>query len=162
MAQNNENEKKKKARGIVIGIVAAVIVLVVGMGIGITVFGNPGETSLLSRFRSLNEAQATEIAIPLDEFIVNVKGETARSQSIVRMEITVTSMDDDASEIIATDIAKVRDAVIHVVSSQSVSTIMEEKDGEFIVKDQIKDRINQSLGNELIEDVYVTNILIQK
>lgn len=162
MAQNSEQSKKKKVRNLVIGIVAGVTILVAGMGIGITVFGNPGETSLLSRFRSSNEAQATEIAIPLDEFIVNVKGETARSQSIVRIEITVTSMDDDASEIIATDIAKVRDAVIHVLSSQSVSTIMEEKDGEFIVKDQIKDRINQSLGNELIEDVYVTNILIQK
>ncbi|GAB2322471.1 hypothetical protein IRB23M11_00880 [Alkalibacterium sp. m-11] len=162
MAQNSEQSKKKKVRNLVIGIVAGVIVLVAGMGIGITVFGEPGEESLMSRFRSLNEAQATEIAIPLDEFIVNVKGETARSQPIVRMEITVTSMDDDASEIIATDIAKVRDAVIHVVSSQSVSTIMEEKDGEFIIKDQIKDRINQSFDNELIEDVYVTNILIQK
>lgn len=162
MVQNSEQSKKKKGRNLVIGIVSGVIILVAGMGIGITVFGNSGEESLMSRFKTSNEAQATEIAIPLDEFIVNVKGETARSQSIVRMEITVTSMDDDASEIIATDIAKVRDAVIHVVSSQSVSTIMEEKDGEFIVKDQIKDRINQSLGNELIEDVYVTNILIQK
>lgn len=162
MAQNNEKEKKKTIRIIVLGIVAAVIVLVAGMGVGVALFGNPSETPLLSRFTSSDDAQATEIAIPLDEFLVNVQSETARSQAIIRMEITVTSVDDDASEIIANDIAKVRDAVLHVVSSHSASTIMEEKDGAFIVKDQIKDRINQSMGEDLIDDVYVTNILIQK
>ena len=162
MAQNNEPEKKKTVRIIVIGIVVAVIVLVVGMGAGVLLFGEPSETSRLARVISSDDEPATEIAIPLDEFIVNVKGETARRQSIVRMEITVTSLDDAAADIIASDIARVRDAVIHVVSRQSVSTIMEEKDGEFIVKDQIKDRINQSLGDELIENVYITNILVQK
>lgn len=161
MAQNNEYEKKKTVRLIVIGIVAAVIVLVTGMGAGVLLFGEPSETSRLARVIASDDEHATEITIPLDEFLVNVQGESARRQSIARMEITVTTLDDEAADIIASDIAKVRDAVIHVVSNQTTSTIMEENDGDFVIKDQIKDRINQSLGDELIENVYITNILIQ-
>ena len=162
MAQNSEIEKNKIVRNIVIGIVAAVIVLVSGMGLGVLLFGEPGDSSLLSRIIPSSEVQATEMAIPLDEFLVNVQGETARSQSIVRLEVTVTSTDNNASDRITRDMAKVRDAVIYVVSNQTTSTIMEEKDGDFLIKDQIKEHINESLETELIEDVYVTNVLIQK
>lgn len=162
MAQNNEKKTKKKVTKIVIIVMAAVVVLVVGMGIGITVFGSPNEESVISRLTNRAEAEAVETSVPLEEFIVNVSGETTRSQAIVRMEITVTSFDSDAAELIAEDIAKVRDAVIHVVSSQSADSILEETDGEFIVKDNIRDRINQSLGTDLIEEVFVTNILIQR
>lgn len=162
MAQNSENEKKKTVRMIIIGIVAGIIVLIAGMGLGVVLFGEPSDTSLLARITSSNDEEPTDIAIPLDEFLVNVQGETDRSQTIVRLGLTVTSLDETATEAIASDIAKVRDAVLHVVSRQTASTLMEAKDGDFVIKDEIKDRINQSLGYDLIEDVYITNILIQK
>ena len=132
------------------------------MGIGVFLFGEPSDSSLFSRIMPSSEAQATDMAIPLDEFLVNVQGETARSQSIVRLEVTVTSTDNNAADRITRDMAKVRDAVIYVVSNQTTSTIMEEKDGDFLIKGRIKERINESLETELIEDVYVTNVLIQK
>ncbi|PRY77512.1 flagellar basal body-associated FliL family protein [Alkalibacterium olivapovliticus] len=162
MAQNEEKGKNKKATKVAIAIVLAVVVLVVGMGIGITVFGSPNEESFLSRFTEKAEAEASEISIPLEEFLVNVNGDTSRSQAIVRMQLTLTSLDEDAAELITEDIAKVRDAVIHVISSQSADSILEETDGEFSIKDKIRERINQSLSEELIEDVFVTDILIQR
>ena len=129
MAQNNEKESKKKVTKIVIAIVAAVVVLVVGMGIGITVFGSPNEESFISRFTSKAEAEASEISIPLEEFLVNVNSDSSRSQAMVRMEITVTSLNEDAADLITEDIAKVRDAVIHVISSQSADSMLEEVEG---------------------------------
>lgn len=162
MAQNNEKETKKKISGLILAVVAGIIVLVAGMGIGITVFGSPAEESFLTRFTSNTEVEASEVSIPLDEFIVNVYGETARSQALVRMELTLTSYDDQAKEIVDEEIAKIRDAVIHVTASLSVESILEEEEGEFVIKDMIKDRINRSLEQDLIEDVYVTNILIQR
>lgn len=160
MAQNNPEKKKKKTVTKLVTVIAvSIIVLVVGMGIGITVFGESGEESLLSRFSSEDEEK--EYSIPLNEFLVNISSETARSKAIVRMEMTVTSMDDEAENIISQDIAKVRDAVIHVIANQTDATILEEEEGDFIIKDLIRDRINQSLNQELIEDVYITNILIQ-
>ncbi|MCC5890867.1 MAG: flagellar basal body-associated FliL family protein [Alkalibacterium sp.] len=160
MAQNKEEtQKRRSVAKILTVIIAATIVLVAGMGIGITVFGETGEESLLSRFTS--EDTETEHAIALNEFLVNISGESTRSKAIVRMEITVTSMDDGAEEIINQEIAKVRDAVIHVVAGQTDATILEEDEGDFIIKDKIRDRINHSLNQDLIEEVYVTNILIQ-
>lgn len=160
MAQNNNGTKKRNTvTKIVTMIVVAVIVLVVGMGIGMTVFGESGDDTFMSRFTS--EETETEHTVALDEFLVNISGESTRSKAIVRMELTVTSMNEEAEDIINQDIAKVRDAVIHVVAGQTDATILEEDEGEFIIKDLIRERINQSLNQDLIEDVYVTNILIQ-
>lgn len=162
MAQNEEKVKNKKVSKLIMAIVLAVVVLVTGMGIGVTAFGSPSEESVLSRFTARAEAEATEISIPLEEFLINVNGDSPRSQAIVRMQITVTSLNEDAAELITEDIAKVRDAVIHVISSQSADSILEESDGEFSIKDKIRDRINHSLSEELIEEVFVTDILIQR
>lgn len=160
MAQNKEEAKKRSTvKKMLVVIVTAVIVLVAGMGIGITVFGETGEDSIMSRFTSEDEEK--EHAVALSEFLVNISGESSRSKAIVRMEITVTSMNAEAEGIINQEIAKVRDAVIHVVAAQTDATILEEDEGDFIIKDSIKDRINHALNQELIEDVYITNILIQ-
>lgn len=159
MARNKIKAEKSIVTKIVIGIVIAVVVLVLGMGIGMTVFGEPGDGTFLSRFTA--EKTEQEHAVELNEFLVNIKGESTRSKAIVRMEITVTSMDDEIEGIINQDIAKVRDAVIHVVSDQTDETILEEENGEFIIKDLMRDRINQALDQEIIKDVYVTNVLIQ-
>lgn len=164
MAQNDETKpkKKKKKIGIIIAVLAGILVLVSGVVIGVTVFANPSEDSFISRLTTKSEVEASDISIPLEEFLINVKGETANSQALVKMQITVTSLNDEATEVITEDIAKVRDAVIHVITSQSVDSILEEEDGEFLIKDKIKDRINESLTENLIEDVFVTDILIQR
>lgn len=160
MAQNNTEQKKKRTvTKLVTIILVSIIVLVAGMGIGITVFGESEEGSFLARFSS--EDEETEYAIPLNEFLVNISGESSRSKAIVRMEMTVTSMNDEAEDIISHEIAKVRDAVIHVIANQTDATILEEEEGNFIIKDLIRDRINQSLDQTLVEEVYITNILIQ-
>ncbi|EXJ22393.1 hypothetical protein ADIAL_1979 [Alkalibacterium sp. AK22] len=166
MAQTNDREKKKKVGKILTFILLGGVLIVLGIGLGVTVFDTDSnadaDTNLWDRFSFNAEAEAAETAIPLEEFLVNVKGDSSRGHAIVRMEITVTSFDDQAKDVIAEDIAKVRDAVIHVVSGHSTQTILEEAEGEFIIKDEIRDRINRSLEEDLIEEVFVTNILIQR
>lgn len=162
MAQTNDKEKNKKVGKILTFILLGGVLIVLGIGLGITVFDTDSDSTIWDRFSFNAEAEAAETAIPLDEFLVNVKGDSSRGHAIVRMEITVTSFDDQAKDMIAEDIAKVRDAVIHVVSGHSTQTILEEAEGEFIIKDEIRNRINRSLEEDLIEEVFVTNILIQR
>lgn len=161
MAQNNEN-KKGKGKGFKLILFGGIVLvlLVLGVGIGMFLFsGAEGET-VMSRFAS--SAEASESSIPLEEFLVNLESDMPKSQPVVQMQITVTSLHEDATEIITTDIAKVRDAVIHSVSNQSVETIYDEAEGHFIIKNEIKERINQALNEEIVEDVFITDILLQK
>lgn len=161
MAQKNEPEKKKK-KGPKIIIIAALVVLLLfaGVGIGAFVLSDKEEGSFFSRFTS--EAEASETFIPLEEFLINLKSESKNSEPVIKMELTITSMIEDAEEVITKDIAKVRDAVIHVVSNKNVESIYNEEEGHFLIKEDIKARINQELDEEIIEDVYITNILLQK
>lgn len=161
MAQKNEAEKTMK-KGTKLLIVGGLVVLLLfaGIGIGGFLFTDSEDESFISRFTS--NAEASESSIALEEFLVNLNTETPRSQPVVRMELTVTSFNEDADEIVTSEIAKVRDAVIHVISNQSAETLYNEEEGHFLIKDSIKKRINQALEDEIIEDVYITNILLQK
>lgn len=161
MAQKNENEKAKK-KGSKLIIIGGLVLLLLfaGVGIGGFLFAGPEDETIISRFTS--SAEASESSIPLNEFLVNLNSESSRTQPVVRMEITVTSFHEEASEIIDTEIAKVRDAVIHTVSNQSAETIYAESEGHFVIKDEIKAKINQALDEEIIEDVFITDILLQK
>ncbi|OJF90884.1 flagellar basal body-associated protein FliL [Alkalibacterium sp. 20] len=166
MAQKNETKgseikgsKTKKSKLLLISVLMLILVFA-GVGVGVFLFSGPEDETVISRFFS--EAEASESSIPLNEFLVNLNSDSARSQSVVRMEITVTSLNEDATEIVNTDIAKVRDAVIHTVSSQSAESLYDEAEGHFLIKDEIKTKINQALEAEIVENVYITDILLQK
>ncbi|MDZ7835776.1 MAG: flagellar basal body-associated FliL family protein [Alkalibacterium sp.] len=161
MAQKNETQKPKKRVSKLV-IIAGVIglLLVAGIGIGGFLFAGPDGETFYSRFTS--EAEASESAIPLEEFLINLQSNDSRNEPVVRMELTVTSLNEEAPEIVGAEIAKVRDAVIHTVSSQSAESLFNEEEGQFIIKDEIKVKINQALNAEIVEDVYITNILLQK
>ncbi|WP_423189153.1 flagellar basal body-associated FliL family protein [Alkalibacterium sp. f15] len=161
MAQKDEKKRSKIKVSKILLISGLVMTLVfAGVGIGVFFFSGPEDETFISRFTS--EAEASESSIPLDEFLVNLNSESAKNQPVVRMEITVTSLNEDANEIIGTEIAKVRDAVIHTVSNQSAESMFDEAEGHFLIKNEIKAKINQALDAEIVEDVYITDILLQK
>lgn len=147
MAQNDSTNR----RGRLFLLILIPIVLLIGGGATYLVLTSE------DGFLSIGGVQEPEeVHIPLEEFLVNIEG-----NSLVRMEMTVSSYDENAEERIGEEIAKVRDAVIHVLSNRPASDFYEEEEGEFILKHEIKDRINQSLGEEVVDDVFITNILMQ-
>lgn len=151
---------QNKGLKIIVVFLSLIIILVTGMGIGSFLFSDSFEESPLSNL--LSRTDVSETNIPLDEFLVNLTSEGNRSQPVVRAELTLTSTQEDANEVIASDLAKVRDAVIHVISRETTESILADADGEFIIKDKIRNKINETLGTEFVDDVYVTNILLQR
>ena len=79
----------------------------------------------------------------------------------MKLEVSVSSYEEGAEELIDQEIAKVRDAVIHVVSNESIDTLLKREDGSFVIKNDLKNRINKSFGKDIIDEVYITNILTQ-
>lgn len=103
----------------------------------------------------------SDVTVPLAEFLINLESAQPSREQFVKLELSIHSTDKKADEIIAANLAQVRDAVIYVVHKKTPETLFEEKEGAFSMKEELKNRINEALGSTLIDDVYITNILMQ-
>lgn len=148
MAQKNE---VKKGRGKLLLLIIIPLFLLIGGGA--TYLALTSEDGFLG-VGGVQEPE--EVHIPLEEFLVNIEG-----GSLVRMEMSVSSYEEGAEEQINKNIAKIRDAAIYILSNRPAADFYAEEDGEFTLKQEIKDRMNQSLDEGIIEEVYITNILMQ-
>ena len=153
------DSKKQGGKGKIIIIILSAIILVLGGAVGFSLITGSGNIPFISQLTK--EPEPVEVQVPLEEFLINVSSESGSSNAMVKMEVTVSSFTEGAEERITADVAKVRDAIIHVVSNESTETLLERKDGSFVIKDDLKNRINESFGEELIDEVYITNILTQ-
>lgn len=153
------DSKKQGGKGKIIIIILSAIILVLGGAVGFSLVTGSDNIPFISQLAK--EPEPVEVQVPLEEFLINVSNESGSSNAMVKMEVTVSSFTEGAEELITADVAKVRDAIIHVVSNESTETLLERKDGSFVIKDDLKNRINESFGEELIDEVYITNILTQ-
>ncbi|WP_179128540.1 flagellar basal body-associated FliL family protein [Marinilactibacillus piezotolerans] len=153
------DSKKQGEKGKIIIIILSAIILVLGGAVGFSLVTGSDNIPFISQLAK--EPEPAEVQVPLEEFLINVSNESGSSNAMVKMEVTVSSFTEGAEELITADVAKVRDAIIHVVSNESTETLLERKDGSFVIKDDLKNRINESFGEELIDEVYITNILTQ-
>ncbi|WP_027108805.1 flagellar basal body-associated FliL family protein [Lacticigenium naphthae] len=149
MASKENNEKKSK-KGILL-LLLVPLLLAGGVFIGM---------QYVQSAEGPEEVVETKVA--LDEFIVNLEqGESSRNDSYVKLEITLMSYDEEVTAIIENNLPKVRDAVIHVVHKKTPNSLFTEEEGNLVIKQELKERINADLQEVVIEEVYVTNVLMQ-
>ncbi|MEC6747126.1 flagellar basal body-associated FliL family protein [Marinilactibacillus sp. XAAS-LB27] len=162
MAENQATQTNSKNKGgkskLIIILLVTVVLALVGV-VGFILLKDSENIPIISNLTK--EPEPVEVQVPLEEFLINVGDDSGRNTAMVKLEVSVSSYADDAEVLINQDIAKVRDAVIHVVSNENIDSLLEREDESFVLKRDIKDRINQSFGTDLIDDVYITNILTQ-
>lgn len=164
MAQNSMEAKtnKNSVWKIIFIIMSILVLLIAGVILGRTVFSDGIEEDNSVGFFGNGENDPVETQIELEQFLVNISGDSYNSNSILRMDLTLSSNYEDAEEIMSENIPKIRDAVIHVVSTHSPETIFEKNETEhFLIKEELKTRINESLDEEVIKEVFITDIIMQ-
>lgn len=152
-----KSEKTKQGTNKTLLLAIIVVPLLVALGV---VAGHYFTSSDQAEEDTVFAKEEEEVTVPLEEFLVNVNSSSGRSR-YVRMEISLSSSEEDAEETINNNLAKVRDAVIYTLYSQTTESVFEEKDGSFALKQLLKERINETLGKEVIKEVYITNIVMQ-
>ncbi|ALV22033.1 flagellar basal body-associated FliL family protein [Carnobacterium antarcticum] len=148
-----DKEKKKWLKPLIIIVSALIIGGIVSFSI------TSGKVQAF--VQRLGEEEKIETTVPLEEFLVNLSpGETGKGQYL-KIELSVYSLEEDAQELIDKNIPQIRDAVISVLRTKTSDTVFQEEEGSLVLKKELISQINETLGNAVIRDVFITNIIMQ-
>lgn len=152
MPMEKSVEKKSKLRLVIIVLLVVVIALTAIIGYFV-VSGN----QISDIKKKLNPIE--EQTILLNEFLVNLRFENNR-KNYLKVQIALMYTDAKQTEVINTNISKIRDVILSELRKNSADEIL---DGEAIVvlKKDIIQKINIALDNDIIKDVYFTDLVIQ-
>lgn len=149
-------KKEKKGFNKYIALIVIAVPLLVACGvIAGNYLANPDATKA-----SEEEVAIEEVTVPLDEFILNLEP-TNNVNRYVRLEISLSTIDENGVEILEGSLHKIRDSIINTVSRQTVADIFDEEVGTSQLKDLLKETLNTELELEIVHQVYITNVVVQ-
>lgn len=150
-------EKKKINKNTILIFVSVPILVVIGVIAG-NYFAH-SDTQLIGSSEAQTE-QIEEETVLLDEFILNLEpgNNTGR---FVRMEVSLSTVQEDGVATIETNLDKIRDAIIHTMSTQTIEQLFNDENGTLALKNLLKTSINDNLDADVIYDVYIRNIVMQ-
>lgn len=153
----SKDKKKGFNKNILLGVLAIPILVAIGVIIGS--YFTKGNTQIVSGSEAKEEV-FEEVSVPLEEFVLNLEP-TNNIKRYIRLELSLSSTQKDGEETINSNLNKIRDEIIHTVSRQSVEDIFDDETGTITLKKLLKKSINESLEDEVIHEVYITNIVVQ-
>jgi flagellar basal body-associated protein FliL len=95
----------------------------------------------------------------LNEFVVNLKSENNR-KNYLKLQIALMCNEESDKAIIESNVNKIRDRVVNILLDKTSSDILE---GDNIknLKGELKEEINLALKDELVKEVYITDLVVQ-
>ncbi|GAB6183150.1 flagellar basal body-associated FliL family protein [Thermodesulfovibrio hydrogeniphilus] len=145
-------EKKKKGKLLII-IIAVVVLLAGGAGAYFFLLNKGGEKDKAHATKESKEAQGVNFA--LEPFVVNLM-----DQKYLKVSIQIELSNPKLMETAKAKTPQIRDAIITILSSKSSEELIT-PEGKLIVKDEIKMRANQVLGENSVLNVYLTDFVMQ-
>ena len=137
-------------KGLRLIIIALLLLLIATLVVGILYIKSKGTGE---------EKPKAEIVYDLEEFLLNLKPEGGRN-GYLKVKISVMYTDDDKKEFLESNVAKIRDAITSVLMSKTSKEMGDVKELEQ-VKKQMKDSINAALREDIVEGIYISDIVIQ-
>jgi len=137
----------------------AIIFLVVGLVVGaVVVFGVSKVIFGKSAGEKKEEKTLPEHTIELDEFVVNLADGSHYAK--VTIALGLEKPLGEGGKLEPKILAPVRDTVIAVLSSKSMNELVSGEGKEKLKKD-LKEKLNELLGKEIVKEVYFTSLTLQ-
>ncbi len=148
-----EGEKKKPNKLVVIIIILTAVIL---LGIVAVIFMATGIklSDVTDRF-----VKHEEYIVQMDSFVVNLNSE-GRTTNYLKTQVSLMYTDKKKGSLLEEKTSQIRDVVITDLMGYSPNQLLAQ-DGLEKVKAQLKKQINQALEEEVVEEVYFTDFLIQ-
>jgi len=144
----------KKNKTIIFLAIGVLLGAAVAFGVSKVIFGkSPGEKK--------EEKKLPEHTIELDEFVVNLADGShyAKVSIALGLEKPIEG-GGEGGKLNAKILAPIRDTVITVLSSKSMSQLVN-SEGKTKLKAELKEKLNELLGKEVIKEVYFTSLTLQ-
>lgn len=105
------------------------------------------------------EKAKKEYTVSLDEFVVNLKS-TPPENNYLKISIALMYTDEKYEEAINSNVNKIRDIIINNLRESTKSDLLTD-DSVAILKINIKEDINTAFDLLEVEDIYITDIIVQ-
>lgn len=138
----------------------ATIILIVIVIIGVISYGFiSGKAQVI--ISDLFKEEIVETTVPLEEFLINLDSGTSVKKNFLKIELSVHSSTEGAEEKLTAEMAQIRDSVISVLRKKTEDTVFEEEDTKLLIKKELIAAINTKIDEELVDDIFITNIVTQ-
>ena len=155
-----KNEKEKSSFSIPKIVLLGIVIGILAIGGGaLGSFVTSGKAAEI--WESREEKPEKRIIVPYSEFLINLKPLTAIEESFLRVELSFSVASEENQTLLAGQEAKIRDGIITVLRGKTRETIFSETEGNLIIKEEIKNKVNQMLDDSIVKEVFVTNIVMQ-
>ena len=145
--------KKGKKKVIIISLII-VLVLVISSVIGYLLVSGKQFADITEMFKSHDEQ-----SILLKEFVINLKSENG-AKNYLKVQIALMYIENKHGEIIISNVNKIRDQ-IHKDLRKKTSQDILDGDNITLIKKEIINNINLVLKENIVKDVYFTDLVVQ-
>ena len=155
--QQEEEESGGKSNKMMI-IIAAVVLIAGGAGAFFAMSGGEEEEEdgEYEEMDDGGDGMLPSAVLPLDTFVVNLQVKGSFLKVTMQLEFT----EPELPATIEGDIPKLRDVIIRIMSSKGARDILS-TEGKELLREEIRDGINETLGAEDVSQVYFTEFIIQ-
>lgn len=141
-----------------------IIFLVVGILLGVVIaFGATkmlmGKSKPGAGDNKSQEKTLPEHTVELDEFIVNLADGAHYAKVTIALGLG-KPLGGEGGKLEPKVLAPIRDTVITVLSSKSMGQLVS-REGKEKLKSELKDKLNELLGKDMVKQVYFTSLTLQ-
>ena len=147
---NSGGGKNKTILFLAVGILLGAVV---AFGAGKVIFGK-------SKEEKKEEKTLPEHTIELDEFVVNLADGSHYAKVTLAIGLEKPLGGGEGGKLEPKLLAPIRDTVITVLSSKSMSQLVS-GEGKEKLKKELKEKLNELLGDETVKEVYFTSLTLQ-
>ena len=99
--------------------------------------------------------------VNVPKFVVNLATDDPANTQYARLKISILVENDDKAAEAKKNMDVIRDAVINVMKKKKATDILSNSGSVTALKNELKDGINEELGETLVIQVYVTDLVVQ-
>lgn len=161
-----KEKSEKKGKKLILWVLILLIVATSG-GVVATIVTPKILDALSSKKTTVKHHSKTIVSgkqkiVPVKKFVINLTSEDG-SNSTQYAQITLSFLvaNSEQKAKIKKNVAVVRDSVINVIRQKNASNILGSSDSLTGLKNQLRDTINKAYGAKIIENVFITDLVIQ-
>ena len=147
--------KNRKKLLIIIGVIGILLMTVSG----VVIYSVVTETPIMVMAESFR-SEPSEETLVLEEFLVNLNSESGPSNQYLKIDIALEYRDSKNTEILTAAMPMIRNEIIVSLRDLRRETVLEEESIEAF-KEQAKNAINARLEEEIVDEIYITNMIVR-